>query len=1344
MPIQSDDLAALGLGITGNLPPAGSLQPTALVDGIHIQYRTSPDKGFPWYGFYLLRRRHEPGVEMCLARQLSKLPERQAGKTSWPFSGVSLHSSAAIAFIDEFPTAGVAEIALPAAPLEARFDAAPVHRVVATIGFRGEPAREEPVYGLAQFLTGKSEPAARLIESQIAFSSAPAASRQRAPPLLRRGRVGLLNALIAGPAEGKGARLDITLPVASELLIVAVAHPSGTLRVTGYDALGAEMEEEGSSQEASSFSLLTFSRPGLTGLRLESERGELGVYLVFHGFRGRSAAPPGTVRMIARDGADIIAQTLIAGRPGDTVKGEVNGDRIDTVEFHPAAGTGPAAAPPAALIDLCWDSVAHALPGRWDHVPNYPTPMPLPVAESAYPCVTRPSGQAAAQSAAMARIRYDAAANWAPRFPELHAILAQLVAGGPGGGAMNQRKATFVDAVAAAADPDGTPKAVDENLLELLTLASLDPAMAQMLGLYWVDDQVAPGQAYDYLVLADHADAFHGQAQAALDAANGNAIPAGVDAWITFNHAAKPRPPLPPPPAPRAYVLPEAALSGDMSAARGAVGLGWAAPPDPGLAGADAAVRYHLWRRDYGAAAPGAPAGPFTPLDPKMPYLAGAGGGGASAAAAAAKMPANWPPMPLQAVERRLADGWYGFRLSSICLFGRHSDRSGDGSWWQWQTPDPAPWYYQLPAADKQLHGFAVEIRDMQPPPAPAMVEASALDPADEDTYVRDGDYNAWWHGGVEAWWDGLTAAQRAAAVPLRVRWRWYPTQAALHPGTTHFRLYFNPGSTPPGPDSADPASWQDRIFVCPYAGHFKSVAATGTDPAYRQYEVLLPLVPPPGAPAFPGVPLQPSLATPVVYANIAVTAANSKPFGVDHPKWAAGPWGGRIGIEGKAAAATIYRVWRTLPPAPAALNDDARVWATRADYHSMSFYTHRWPASAGMKAHVYAVMDSTLFMVERMNGAATALTTDDMNALGTIWASVPPNVIAELTALRALKPGAGKPAWEAACLALGDGALRGLAALPLHEDSYMRQTVEPVDPPDAAGPDDPAGYAPTAAWRAWRATFDGRARNRYFLRAAYIDAAHNEGPMGPPSPPIYLPPAVPPRTPVITRVTGGDRQATIAWTTANAEAGGRYLLYRTDNDYRLRDVRLMEEAAMIFSADLAANTAEAEWTDAGLEGGKVYYYCLVFEDMDGNASVPSKSRPVNVVDLRVPDPPAWVDQIWLLEHAGDNVLVDWPDDDVVPVDHRPVLRLTWATALERPAFVLTRRQRYGQVWSAPPGIDQITPSVTEAGRYSWIDRSADPAKPWEYRLRVRAPTGVWSTDYHVLSAGAPLAAEEA
>ncbi|HEX8364042.1 MAG TPA: hypothetical protein VF603_02020 [Allosphingosinicella sp.] len=1351
MGIQSNDLSALALGITGDVPPT-SLQPQVR-DGVHIRYASSFAKGIPWYGYYLFRRPRRTSVETCLGSELAGLKPSQTGNTRLDLTGISFTSAAPIELVERPGAPGTTGIALPSSgSVEVRFDKAPLHRAVATIVFGGSPQRDDAASGTALFTEEDGAAHSPVTREGVTLGSDLAGSSPH------RMFLRALMALLLKLMNRNIHRIEVALPVASDEIVLTVAHPGGALTVAAYDRCGAEIAAARATRAATPRSTLTLCQPGIARLRLKCAGGPLRVHSVSYRARGSPAGAKRTVRIVAKDGDAVVAETLVSGWPGESLTGEVDSDRITSVELHaaapPSGAGGLGGAPVAALGDLCWDSVATAVAGDWAPVPNHPNPIALPVAEPTYPCDHKPPSKPAAEAEAIGRVRYGPASAWGEsRFDELHDVLVQLVAGGPGGGPMSGRTATFADA---AAGPAATPALIGENLLQILQLAAIDPAMAQILGLYWLDDQAVPGQAYDYAVLADHGNVFQGDPAAAQNALEGGAVPDGADAWILFNQVAQPRPPLAPPARPTTYVLPDTAV-GATGLPRGAVGLNWATPSlDLDYLPPDAAVSYIAWRHDHGATMPGAPASLFTPLNPAAPYLIGTSAGSSTAAPL---RPPHWPPFDLNAVDRGLGDGWYGYALSGIDIWGRHSQTGPPAEWRQWApAPDPQPWYYQLPAADRQLHGFAVHILDKTPPPPPAAVEATALDPEDDFTYVRDSDYLAWWGGAGGSWWSGLTEARRAGVLPLRVRWRWYPVQEAQHPDTAEFRIYFNPGSVPPDPDRFVPTNWQERIFVCNYHDHCKLVPASDPEGPYRQYEVLLPLAaPPPSSPSFPGVALKPSLAQPVVYANISVSAADSKAHGADQSKWSSTPWGGRTGNEGRlAAAAKIYRVWRALPPAPTALINDDRVWATKADYHSHSFYSFRWAASPHLKAHVYAVMDSSLFLIER-TGPDSALSAADQAALATVWpAGVPSNVTAELGALRAVKASlsnaaltegdpkrrANDKAWEAACLALGDGALRGLAVLPLHAESYVRQTVEPVDGADAPGPDDPAGYVPNGAWRMWRSMFDGRARNRYFLRAAYIDSAHNEGPTGPPTPPIYLPPAVPPRRPVITRVTGGDRQATIAWATAGAEAGGRYVLYRTDDDYRLRDVRLMEEAAVIFAADLDPNLAEAEWSDAGLEGGKAYHYCLAFIDAAGNVSAPSKSAAVNVVDDSLPEPPTWIEQSWLLEHQGDNVLIDWPDDGIVPADHAPVLRLGWVTSVKQPVFVLTRREHDGRFWSAPPGAGQIVESATEAGEFSWIDRDADPARHWEYRLRVRGPTGAWSTEYDDLGVGRPDLAE--
>jgi hypothetical protein len=132
--------------------------------------------------------------------------------------------------------------------------------------------------------------------------------------------------------------------------------------------------------------------------------------------------------------------------------------------------------------------------------------------------------------------------------------------------------------------------------------------------------------------------------------------------------------------------------------------------------------------------------------------------------------------------------------------------------------------------------------------------------------------------------------------------------------------------------------------------------------------------------------------------------------------------------------------------------------------------------------------------------------------------------------------------------------------------------------------------------------TLDGRATNRYFYRAAYVDGAHNRSALSLSSPPVYLPNVVPPRAPVITKVLGGDRQITLKWA-SNREADLlEYRVYRTDSKDNARDLRLMTlvHTEAVPSGDPAARPAEVEWTDKPLPGLVTFYYRVVALDDSG------------------------------------------------------------------------------------------------------------------------------------------------
>ena len=70
-------------------------------------------------------------------------------------------------------------------------------------------------------------------------------------------------------------------------------------------------------------------------------------------------------------------------------------------------------------------------------------------------------------------------------------------------------------------DQDTNGPAFEFKPMDLLELACLIPSYAQALGFFWIDTNVAPGDVFDYIVIADHENRFSHQAANALAWLNG-------------------------------------------------------------------------------------------------------------------------------------------------------------------------------------------------------------------------------------------------------------------------------------------------------------------------------------------------------------------------------------------------------------------------------------------------------------------------------------------------------------------------------------------------------------------------------------------------------------------------------------------------------------------------------------------------------------------------------------------------------------------------------------------------------------------------------------------------------
>lgn len=329
---------------------------------------------------------------------------------------------------------------------------------------------------------------------------------------------------------------------------------------------------------------------------------------------------------------------------------------------------------------------------------------------------------------------------------------------------------------------------------ELLSVGSIDPAMSQLLGQYWVDDTVDTGRSYDYLLVAD----FTGIVDMLADYWNLDAGDTSdfrefvedlvivaeydlVDAFLLPGLVKEASdPPLPAAPSGvRAYDLPESTAAG-TSSDRYAAGLTWDRAHADGQLPVDAPLAYYLWRTnldtDPGTVAP--PDDTYTAVgheDPSTAFLEAVDPILVVDSAVSEFVP-GWPDDPIHTVDGRRPAGWYSYRVNGVDIFGRHTTLSDPAPWYDHET-DAKATHAEFPTAPD----FAVELRAYLPPPPPAGVTATVLDPQDP-AMASDTAANAWWD-------------EHGEQVGLRIEWAWPAEFDAQAPDTDAFECFVQPGS---------------------------------------------------------------------------------------------------------------------------------------------------------------------------------------------------------------------------------------------------------------------------------------------------------------------------------------------------------------------------------------------------------------------------------------------------------------------------------------------------------------------------------------------------------------------
>jgi hypothetical protein len=1426
----------VGLGVQDDRPP-NQIQPP-LRDGIHLRWALPRRRGFPWHGFYLYRRAHLHGDPYCLTRET-----RSLFPGPWPgfFLDVSfarISSDTRLVLTEDFPDPAEVEIDLDGrAYLRVVFTpAARARRVILRLGFRaraqiditalwdGIPMETRRVPGQAgQMITEEiqtdsitevliSSGPARLIDLCYVPVTEDAGRLWQPVPGLRRAiclpvtqpgypcspgvenladsrntarnriRYGLPDRLTPAPVPTYNAG---TVAVTNDSPIVAGAGVNWARELTGLVfQVAGEVAAYGIAAVLSS-NRIVLNRPysGATaaGRAYTIQRdpfGQLHDYLAHIVTGGPAAgamadrvlpqpiAAPGTVG--TENGSDTVAGAGTNWTAAlDGLRFRIIGAAAGTVtavhESDVVTGAGTAWGSDLTGMELEIEGddrsyiIAEVNAANWLRLNRHY--LGHNVAGARYLIAERPLYGVQSIDAAD-RLTLDRPYSGSTAAGREYVFTVFLQPEGA------QREAPHL--------PRFRP-------LDIVLLAALDPAVAQMVGLYWVDQTADPNEDYDYLILADD-NGLGGDPIRVLDAWVQSHY-TNADGFIAYNLRAASAQPLTAPSGTRVFALPGVTLQTNLDDVAGSAGVLWNFPAnDDGILLPRSPLMYHIWRADLGSDEPVAPPaadeyilrtveGPIVVANLNPPAIM------------PPQRPPDWPPFRLYFIDGNLREGWYSFQINGIDIFGRHSANSSPAEWRQWAPmPNLRPWYYTDPEGERQIHPYALGLLDKTPPPVPAAVEAYALDPNDP-TILRDADYMAWWAALTRAnWYQDLSAQERANVIGLRVRWRWTSNQQIQAPDTREFRIYFQPGlinvrlgritataaadaqftivttdianaqpanayagarlhrgndnweivaseaGTPlqlrvrnigPDVDIAPPApapcsivipeehalfvdytrslAWQERFHVVPYGQNWSA----DPDGDGRIYEVFLP---DPAGPVQAGVPLTTTLGEPVVYAHIGVSAADNKRHSADNARWsdparwAQGLWGGadRYGNESHVGgSATIFRVRRERPDRPVPPLDGERVFATPADYHSRSYYTYRWVPQRNLKTHIFRALDEALF---RLDWTLRAVEVDLDPAQLEYFPEGDPRwdeakrqqVADELNALNDFsRDAAGSVEALAYYRGLSNDALRALAGLDRREQAFTQITIQPLDPDDPNnadrhGPDNAGDYAPNPNLRAYIDTLDGRATNRYFYRAAYVDGAQNRSLMSLSGPPVWLPNVVPPRAPVITRITGGDRQITLRWASNREPDLAEYRVYRATSQEATRDLRLMTEVATIAAPQApAARPTEEAWMDDTVDANRNYWYRVTAVDDAGNESTPSQLVQGRAYRASPPLPPEIMTANWVNSDGAWIVRLVWtmPEPGEVLVQRRPAGAVAWATVA---AWLPTGQEAFDDAGVAP------------------------------------------------------------
>ncbi len=790
MSLQTQNLVMTGLGTLNDVPP-NSIQPK-IVNGIHLRWAFNPELGFPWYGYFLFRRKHRKGNPQCLGSFWRALIPGAKFDNHMAFQFGHVAGDNPLQVTDDFPASGgdgnpefdLSNLGLIQLQFESAYLA---RRVEVTIGFR-ESARIE----ITALLGGI--PVTKTIVSgmhdqiklvSLEFDAIDSVKISGGPAAL----IDVCLVLVSDEAT-KGWEL---LPDFHYPLMLPVIHPDYVPTVGVEDLEAArqlakdrilygdpdDFVDARSTKGKGSVSVKNGSSI-VSGYMTQWTDGLIGLLLKVQG-----VTTAYTIIQVVSN-TKLVLSRHFSGASQNNISYQVCQDTFGQLHdqlVHLVYG-GPASV--VKMVDRAlpipvYDSGTVMVKNGFDIVDGANTNWNADMVGLNFQVDDKSHIYSIITVYSPNQLKLDRSYGQSTGKTKLYKIFAALMPAGSG---------------------EEPPRMPRQKPLDLVLLGALHPAMAQMVGLYWVDQTAALDTAYDYLILADHTNVFRGDAKRIFSYFAEGFLP-DVDGYVVFNKKKEAPPALNPPEDPRVYSLPGSFIlsrSDKMLVdAQNNAGLVWKPETIGGKLLPGKEIMYHVWRAWLGEETPTvAPSvESYNPITYDRPVLITR----SLDSTVEPQRPPDWPPFPLSFIDRgmdpftahnihtsgpqsyreNLIDGWYSYKLSGIDIFGRHSAGSPPAQWYQWTPmPDPPPWYQTDSSGNSVINKFAVHLLDKISPPPPTGIEAYILDP-DDPTVIEDKAYKNW------------RASLSPTVVGLRISWLWTPAHMHHAPDTHEFRIYYQP-----------------------------------------------------------------------------------------------------------------------------------------------------------------------------------------------------------------------------------------------------------------------------------------------------------------------------------------------------------------------------------------------------------------------------------------------------------------------------------------------------------------------------------------------------------------------